>query len=64
MFVIQKEFFNEVKAAHEANGSTILGTITIAKKSECAELMVADFQAHASYLSEARVKRDCRGIST
>jgi hypothetical protein len=48
--------FNEIKMAHEASGSKILGTITIAKKSECAELMIADFQAHASYLSEARMK--------
>ena len=46
--------FNEIKMAHEENGSKISGTITIAKKSECAELMIADFQAHASYLSEAQ----------
>ena len=54
--------FNEVKAAHEENGSRILGTITIAKKSERPELMVADFQAHAFYLSEERVKMGLPGL--
>jgi hypothetical protein len=39
-----ERIFNEVKSAHEENGSKILGTITIAKKSECSELMIADFR--------------------
>jgi hypothetical protein len=51
-----ERIFNEVKSAHEENGSKALGTITIAKKSECSLLMIADFQAHASYLSERRTR--------
>lgn len=31
------------------------------KKNECPELMIADFQAHASYLSETRIKHGQSG---
>jgi hypothetical protein len=53
--------FNEVKADFEAVGRHILGTITIAKKSECLEPMIADFQAHMSSISEARVRAGLPG---
>ena len=42
-------------------GVHILGTITIAKKAECWPLMMADFQAHASSISEARMKSGLTG---
>jgi len=48
--------FDETKAEFERMGVAILGTITVAKKSECPLLMVADFQAHTSSISEARLK--------
>ena len=48
--------FNEMKAQIDELGGLTLGTITIAKKSECWPLMIADFQAHASHLSETRLK--------
>jgi hypothetical protein len=48
--------FNEVKAEYDRLGFSVLGTITIAKKAECLPLMIADFQAYASSLSNARLK--------
>jgi Protein of unknown function (DUF3800) len=48
--------FDELKAEFQNLGFDILGDITIAKKSECWPLMIADFQAHASHLSETRLK--------
>jgi hypothetical protein len=48
--------FGEIKAEFAAIGFNILGTVTIAKKTECWPLMIADFQAHASHLSETRLK--------
>lgn len=48
--------FDELKAEFSSLGFEILGDITIAKKSECWPLMIADFQAHASHLSETRLK--------
>jgi hypothetical protein len=48
--------FNEIKSEFVELRTEVLGTITIAKKSECLPLMIADFQAHASYLSETRIK--------
>jgi len=48
--------FREIKQEFAELGVHILGDIVIAEKSERLELMVADFQAHASYLSEKRLK--------
>lgn len=48
--------FNEVKAELGRLGVDILGTITIAKKSECLPLTVADFQAHLGSINDARIK--------
>jgi hypothetical protein len=48
--------FDELKAETDAIGVHILGTITIAKKAEWWPLMIADFQAHASFSSETRMK--------
>jgi hypothetical protein len=48
--------FNEFKDQLSDIAFPILGTITIARKSECWPLMIADFQAHATFMSEARVK--------
>lgn len=48
--------FEEVKREYADLGLTILGDITVAQKSERMELMIADFQAHASHLSETRLK--------
>jgi hypothetical protein len=45
--------FDEIKAEIEELAHHTLETIRIAKKSGCWPLMIADFQAHASYLSEA-----------
>jgi hypothetical protein len=56
-----KGIFYEIKAETDAFGVPILGNITIAKKSKCWQLMIADFQAHASSLSEARIKRGLPG---
>jgi hypothetical protein len=53
--------FDELKAETGAIGVHILGTITIAKKAECWPLMIADFQAHASSISEARMKSGLPG---
>jgi hypothetical protein len=49
--------FNEVNVEYTRLGFPILGTITVAKKADCLPLMIADFQAHASSLSDARLKR-------
>jgi hypothetical protein len=38
---------------HLTDGSSLLGTVTIAKKDECELLMMADFQAHASGISDS-----------
>jgi hypothetical protein len=48
--------FDELKAEFSNLGFDILGDITIAKKAECWPLMVADFQAHASHLSEMQLR--------
>jgi hypothetical protein len=40
--------FDEVKRDFGLRNSRILGTINIAKKSECAELMIADFHGNCS----------------
>jgi hypothetical protein len=53
--------FNALKAETDTIGVHILGTITIAKKAECWPLMIADFQAHASSISEARMKSGLTG---
>lgn len=53
--------FGELKEQCLVRGISLLGTITIAAKRECLPLMVADFQAHASYLSEARLKAGLPG---
>ena len=53
--------FNALKAETDTIGVHILGTITIAKKAECWPLMMADFQAHASSISEARMKSGLTG---
>jgi hypothetical protein len=53
--------FSEMKAEFAAIGFNILGTVTVAKKTECWPLMIADFQAHASHLSETRLKADQPG---
>lgn len=48
-----RRIFNDLKKRHEELGfPPLLGTITIAKKSECLPLMVADFQAHLSSINE------------
>lgn len=44
--------FDELKSEYAALGIDILGDVVVAKKSERMELMIADFQAHASHLSE------------
>jgi hypothetical protein len=48
--------FDELKTDCLLKGVSLLGTITITRKIECLPLMVADFLAHAHYLSEARVR--------
>jgi len=48
--------FGEIRTEIEELGGSTLGTLTIAKKLECWPLMIADFQAHASHLSETRLK--------
>jgi hypothetical protein len=48
--------FNEIKGDLKRRGIRVLGDITIAKKAERLPLMVADFYAHASYLSETRTR--------
>ena len=37
---------------HLADGSSLLGTVTVATKEDCELLMMADFQAHASGISD------------
>jgi len=49
--------FEGLKKEYEAEGIRVLGDITIAKKSERLPLMLADFQAHASFLNEAQMRR-------
>ena len=48
--------FDEIKAEYGRLGFPVLGTITIAKKVDCLPLMIADFQAHASSISDARLR--------
>jgi hypothetical protein len=48
--------FDEMKAEYDRLGFPVLETITIAKKADCLPLMIADFQAHASSISDARLK--------
>ena len=45
--------FNELKKWMARRGSQIFGTITVAQKSECNELMVADFLAHTYSMMRA-----------
>lgn len=48
--------FGELRSEFADLGFDILGTITVAQKAACWPLMIADFQAHASHLSETRLK--------
>jgi hypothetical protein len=48
--------FDEMQAEYERLGFPILGTLSIAKKASCLPLMIADFQAHASSINDARLK--------
>lgn len=50
------QIFNEVKADFDRDGAPILGSITVAKKHDSLPLMLADFQAHATSLSERLVR--------
>jgi hypothetical protein len=45
--------FAALKEQLGAEGTSLLGTVTIAKKDECELLMMADFQAHASRVSDS-----------
>jgi len=49
--------FEDMKVEDAANGIYVLGTIKLARKEEYLPLMIADFQAHASSISDARIKR-------
>src|SRR5271170_2945242 len=49
--------FREIKKEYAEFGFNILGDIVVAEKKERLELMVADFQAHASHISEILLKR-------
>jgi hypothetical protein len=53
--------FNEIKAALVGAGIDLLGTAKVAQKKDCWQLMIADFQAHASHLSEMRLKKGLPG---
>jgi hypothetical protein len=53
--------FNEIKAALVGTGIDLLGTAKVAQKKDCWQLMIADFQAHASHLSEMRLKKGLPG---
>lgn len=48
--------FNELKVEINQLGHHTLGTIKILPKASHWQLMIADFQAHASFLSESRVR--------
>ena len=53
--------FKEIKTALVEAGINLLGTAEVAQKKDCWQLMIADFQAHASHLSEMRVKKGLPG---
>jgi hypothetical protein len=54
--------FDEVKAElSKVAGYELLGDVTLSKKTESMPLMVADFQAHASHISETRLKAGLPG---
>jgi hypothetical protein len=53
--------FDELKMETVERGIKILGTITVARKSECAGLAAVDFLAHGHYLSESRVRAGAAG---
>jgi hypothetical protein len=55
------KIFTEIKAILVEDGIDILGTATVERKRECWPLMIADFQAHASHLSEMRLKAGLPG---
>jgi Protein of unknown function (DUF3800) len=55
------DIFHELKDEFSNLGFDILGDITIAKKSECWPLMIADFQAHSAHMSETRLKAEHPG---
>jgi hypothetical protein len=50
-----RTIFNEMKGRLGRCGTDSLGTVTIAKKSESTELMVADFIAHTYHLMRSRL---------
>lgn len=55
------KIFKEIKAIFVESGIDILGTATVMRKKDCWPLMIGDFQAHASHLSEMRLKAGLPG---
>src|SRR5689334_18762562 len=50
-----RAIFDKTKNELRRRGTDILGTVTIAKKSETTELMVADFIAYSYYLMRSQL---------